>query len=38
MIETRLKREEQNEARRPVVTANLEQDHVVRPRLTGGTP
>ncbi len=35
LIESQLKREEQNEARRPVVTANLEQGHVVRPRLTG---
>ncbi len=36
VLETQLKQEEQNEGRRPVVTANLEQDHAVRPRLTGG--
>lgn len=35
IIQAQLKREERNEARRPVVTANLEQDHVVRPRITG---
>jgi hypothetical protein len=37
-LRTQIERRNANDQRRPMVTANIEQDHPVRPKLTAATP